>query len=76
MTHSWKKDPLFAQDTQTPFSRFRKDEDGGMIIFSLFMFVLVLTLAGLAVDLMRFETTRAKSGMSDFLDCQSMVPRR
>jgi Flp pilus assembly protein TadG len=40
--------------------RFRQKEEGGMIIFSLFMFVLILALAGMAVDLMRFETTRAK----------------
>ena len=40
--------------------RTRKDEDGAMIIFSLFMFVLILWLGGMAVDLMRFETTRAK----------------
>lgn len=39
---------------------FRRDEEGAMIIFSLFMFVLILTLAGMGVDLMRFETTRAK----------------
>jgi len=41
-------------------SRFRDDEDGGMIIFSLILFVLILTFGGMAVDLMRFETTRAQ----------------
>lgn len=40
--------------------RFRQSEEGGMTIFSLFMLVLILTLGGMAVDLMRFETTRAK----------------
>ncbi|MCF2905447.1 pilus assembly protein [Octadecabacter sp. CECT 8868] len=40
--------------------RFRKDEEGAMIIFSLILFVLILTFGGMAVDLMRFETTRAK----------------
>ncbi|MBT8411179.1 MAG: hypothetical protein KJP02_05210 [Octadecabacter sp.] len=39
---------------------FRRDEDGSMIIFSLFMFILILWFGGMAVDLMRFETTRAK----------------
>lgn len=39
---------------------FRRDEDGSMIIFGLFMFVMMLAITGLAVDLMRFETTRAK----------------
>lgn len=42
------------------YRRFRKDEDGALILFSLFMFVLILWLGGMAVDLMRFETTRAK----------------
>ena len=42
------------------FSRFRKDENGAMVIFSLFMFMLILWLAGMSVDLMRYETTRAK----------------
>lgn len=41
-------------------NRFRKAEDGAMIIFSLFMFVMILWLGGMSVDLMRFETTRAK----------------
>ncbi len=39
---------------------FRSDEDGGIIIFSLFIMVLMLMVAGMAVDLMRFETTRTK----------------
>lgn len=41
-------------------TRFRKGDDGAMIIFSLFMFVMILWLGGMSVDLMRFETTRAK----------------
>lgn len=40
--------------------RFRNSEDGGMIFFSLILFVLILAFGGMAVDLMRFETTRAK----------------
>lgn len=39
---------------------FRKSEDGGIIIFALMIFVLMLAAAGLAVDLMRFETNRTK----------------
>ncbi|MDJ0630033.1 MAG: pilus assembly protein TadG-related protein [Rhodobacter sp.] len=39
---------------------FRRDEDGSLIVFSLFIFVLMLIIGGLAVDLMRFETTRTK----------------
>ena len=50
------KKPLLSKR----FGRFRGDEDGGMIIFSLFLFVLILWFGGMAVDYMRFETTRAK----------------
>lgn len=49
-----------AKSSKGLFKRWRKDEDGGMIIFSLFLFVLILWFGGMAVDLMRFETTRAK----------------
>lgn len=41
-------------------ARFRRDEDGGIIIFSLFIFVLMLWFTGMSIDLMRFETTRTK----------------
>lgn len=41
-------------------TRFRSGEDGALIIFSLFMFILILWLGGMSVDLMRFETTRTK----------------
>ncbi|PVA06573.1 TadE/TadG family type IV pilus assembly protein [Thalassorhabdomicrobium marinisediminis] len=46
---------LFAR-----FGRFRRDDDGGMIVFSLILFILILTCGGMAVDYMRFETTRAQ----------------
>ena len=39
---------------------FARDEDGAFIIFSLFMFVLMLLTAGMALDLMRYETHRAR----------------
>ena len=39
---------------------FQRDEDGGMIIFALFIFVLMLMAGGMAIDFMRFETTRTK----------------
>ncbi|WP_158454117.1 TadE/TadG family type IV pilus assembly protein [Octadecabacter temperatus] len=42
------------------FRMLRRDEDGSIIIFSLMMFVLILWFGGMAVDLMRFETTRTK----------------
>lgn len=40
--------------------RFRRDEDGGIIIFSVFIFVLMLWFTGMSIDLMRFETTRTR----------------
>jgi Flp pilus assembly protein TadG len=41
-------------------SRFRRDEDGSLLIFGLFCFVMMLLLAGAALDLMRFEERRTK----------------
>jgi len=38
---------------------FRKDEDGVMIAFSLFILVLMLIVGGMAVDFMRLEARRS-----------------
>lgn len=46
----------FAQKTQG----FRRDERGSLLIFSLFILILMLMVAGMAVDLMRAETLRAR----------------
>ncbi len=40
------------------FGRFRREEDGSLLIFGLFAFVMMLLLAGVALDLMRFEERR------------------
>ncbi len=40
---------------------FLRDEDGSLIVFSLMVFVLMLTISGLAVDIMRFETNADKT---------------
>jgi len=40
--------------------RWRADEDGGIIIFSLFIFIVMLIAGGMAVDFMRTETARTK----------------
>lgn len=42
------------------FRRFRDNEDGSLLYFGLLMFILILWFGGMAVDLMRYETTRAK----------------
>lgn len=43
---------------KTSSQRFVKDEDGAVLVFSLVLFVLMVMMGGLAVDLMRYETTR------------------
>lgn len=39
---------------------FRRDESGALVLFSVFLLVGILMVGGLAVDLMRTETARAK----------------
>lgn len=39
---------------------FRADQEGSMIIFSLFLLIVMLIVGGMAVDLMRFETNRSR----------------
>jgi Flp pilus assembly protein TadG len=41
-------------------ARFRRDEDGAIVIFSLFLFLIIVSLGAIGVDLMRFEMERAK----------------
>ncbi|WP_172978118.1 TadE/TadG family type IV pilus assembly protein [Roseovarius sp. THAF27] len=40
-------------------SNFRKDEDGAMMILTLFIFIFMLVMAGLGIDSMRHEMHRA-----------------
>lgn len=39
---------------------FRREEDGGFIIFTLYLFIMMLMIGGLAVDMMRYEVTRSR----------------
>jgi Flp pilus assembly protein TadG len=39
---------------------FARDEDGVLIIFAVYVFLMILMVAGIGVDLMRFERDRAK----------------
>ncbi len=39
---------------------FGRDESGVMIAFSIFFFLIILMVAGIGVDLMRFEMTRTR----------------
>jgi Flp pilus assembly protein TadG len=47
-----------SASTTALVARFRREEDGSIILFSLFLFVLMILIGGMAVDLMRFETRR------------------
>ena len=60
-SHTRREDAVRAR-----IAAFRNGEDGSLIIFGLFIFLLMLMVGGLAVDLMRLETTRVKlQGTSD-----------
>jgi Flp pilus assembly protein TadG len=39
-------------------TRFARDEDGTLIVFALLLFTLMIMMGGLAIDLMRYETSR------------------
>ena len=39
---------------------FRRDESGAMVVFTLFILAMMLMVGGMAVDMMRFETFRAR----------------
>ncbi|PKP75078.1 MAG: hypothetical protein CVT84_05225 [Alphaproteobacteria bacterium HGW-Alphaproteobacteria-6] len=56
------EDRAARSDRRTPLgralARFRREEDGSLLIFGLFCFVMMLLLAGVALDLMRFEERR------------------
>jgi len=41
--------------------RFRRREDGGMIIFGLYILVAMMIVSGIAFDVMRFETERMRT---------------
>src|SRR6056297_1177727 len=39
---------------------FARDEEGSFVIFTLFIFVVMIMIGGLAIDVMRFENLRTK----------------
>lgn len=49
-----------AKRSNFSFSRFQRDEAGSLLIFSIFLLIMMLMIAGMAVDLMRSETHRAR----------------
>lgn len=49
---------LVRQKLSERAARFGRDEEGSLIIFGLFCFVIMLLVAGISLDLMRFEERR------------------
>lgn len=39
--------------------RFARDEEGTLVIFSIYVFIIILMVGGIGIDLMRFERDRA-----------------
>jgi len=58
MTFKSRKSSLSA--SMRNYSKFLRREDGGMINFSLFLFLSMLVVSGLSVDLMRHELQRSR----------------
>ncbi|PHQ98419.1 MAG: hypothetical protein COB39_08905 [Marinosulfonomonas sp.] len=50
----------FKSAVRQKLCKFRKDEDGSLIIFALYIFVIMLVVGGIAVDVMRSEYQRTK----------------
>lgn len=46
------------RDAKAKAKRYHKDEDGSLIVFSLFIFIVMLMFGGIAVDLMLYENRR------------------
>ena len=50
----------FKAAVRQKLRKFGKDEDGSLIIFSLYIFIITLVIGGIAVDVMRTEYQRTK----------------
>ena len=49
-----------GKSLRTLIRRYRRDDDGSMVVFTLFILAMMLMVGGLAVDIMRFESYRAR----------------
>ncbi|MGB7317739.1 MAG: pilus assembly protein TadG-related protein [Planktotalea sp.] len=45
-------------ERRSPFCAFKEEEDGSLVIFAVFMVLMILTMGGIGVDLMRSERDR------------------
>ena len=56
-----KTEPSSAVDTAVrQLARFHREEDGVFVAFSLFVMLIILSVAGIGVDTMRFEMERTR----------------
>ncbi len=54
-----RRPPRTAAGSGWILGRFGGEEDGALFIFALYTFVLILMMAGIGIDLMRFERDRS-----------------
>lgn len=47
-------------DFRSAMQRYRREEDGAILIFGLIAFVIILMVGGIAVDMMRYESERVR----------------
>ncbi|MEN8935802.1 MAG: Tad domain-containing protein [Planktotalea arctica] len=45
-------------ERRAPFKKFKDDEEGSLVIFAVFMVLMIITMGGIGVDLMRSERDR------------------
>ena len=45
-------------ERRSPFCAFKEEENGSLVIFAVFMVLMILTMAGIGIDLMRSERDR------------------
>lgn len=76
---------ILAARSKAFTKNFGQNEEGSLLIFALFLFVLMAAMGGIAVDVMRYETTRTAlantldrctlmaASMTQKLDPQSVV---
>lgn len=50
----------FRRASAALLRRFARDEDGALLIFGLYVFLIILMVGGIGVDLMRFERDRSE----------------
>lgn len=74
-----------ARHLAAAVARFRRDEDGALVYFTLILFLLMIMMGGIAVDAMRYEqrrtalqstldrSTLAAASMTQDLDPESVV---